>query len=145
MDYSALAQELFEIQLEMFRRSEHRPVEDLSRGEFFALGYLSHHGGSAAPCEIGAARGISSARIAAILNQLEAKGLIRRQRDPQDKRKTQAYITPDGCEQVAVQQRQVLGQLEEMLRSLGETDGSAYVRIQKRILEHCIATGEIKC
>ena len=141
MDYPALAKEYFDIHFQLAGHKARQPLEDLTRGEMCALGYINERGGACSPREMSLDRGISSARVAAILKSLERKGYISRKADTHDRRRTQVSITPEGAARVSAQHAALLGQLESMLRTLGEPDATNYVRILRRILAITIAEG----
>ena len=101
MDYQALAREYMTIMHKMRKRKSEQQINDSLRGEQFVLGFIAHTEGSVIPSDISAAMGISTARIAAALNNLESKGLITRRIDMSDRRKILVELTEAGREKVA--------------------------------------------
>ena len=75
--YEQLANELVQVNEALL----HQPAQDLlsklSRGEHFVLNYLLTHYGQAHPTDLSRHMVVSTARIAALLNRMEEKGLIR--------------------------------------------------------------------
>ena len=136
MDYSILADNLFE----EFMRIPHlppkeKPIEGMHRGMPVILHYLMRYEDGVQPIEISEALGISTARVAAALNNLEKKGLIVRDKDPADKRRTLVCLTQTGRDTEKKLGRFVKGSLTEVLESLGEEDATEFVRIVERILK----------
>ena len=74
-------------------RSESEPWTNL-----MALGIIERANGNITPSEIGAALDIRSSNMASLLKDLAERGLIDRQADSQDKRKTLLSITASGLE-----------------------------------------------
>ena len=82
MDYSALAAELLSFRTALHHLPAVRGLDEMSGGEYFVLHFLLRHGGTAGPSELSRSLYASSARIAALLKHLEAKGWIVRTRMP---------------------------------------------------------------
>ena len=135
MDYSELAMELMNCMMSVCRIKPHRHMEEALHGEGFLLGYIAHRGGSAQPGELGQHMRVSTARVAAALNNLEKKGLISRQIDPNNRRQILVSITQDGRELTDRLQRHVLEDTARMLEFLGERDAKEYVRIMGRLAQ----------
>ena len=135
MDYTELASELLNCMGTVRRMKPHKHMEDSLQGEGYVLGYIAHNGGSALPGEIGRHMKVSAARIAAALNNLEKKGLISRQIDPNDRRQILVSITNEGRELTDRHQKHVLEDTARMLEFLGERDAKEYIRIMQRLAE----------
>lgn len=86
MDYSALAAELLSFRTALHHLPAVRGLDEMSGGEYFVLHFLLRHGGTAGPSELSRSLYASSARIAALLKHLEAKGWIVRTPDADDER-----------------------------------------------------------
>lgn len=78
------------------RKGFQQTVSKAAAGECYLVCYLREHEGRASPGKLAAASGRSTARIAAALNSLEAKGLVTRQTCGEDRRKVQVLLTPAG-------------------------------------------------
>ena len=133
MDYTALAQECMEVLFQMRNRKNSKKISDSMRGEHFVLAYLAKHGGSAITSEISNEMGISSARIAATLNTLEAKGLVTRRIDERDRRRILVELTEAGRQREAVHAKHMLDVMVQMLKDLGEEDAKEFLRILKKL------------
>jgi len=87
------------------------------------------------PKDISEAMGVSSARIAIVLNDFADKGLITREIDDDDRRRIIVKLTPEG-KKFATEQKQIFAdKMTEFLSLLGEHDAKEYVRIMSRVKE----------
>ena len=100
------------------------------------LAYLAKHGGSAIPSEISNEMGISTARVAAALNNLESKGLVSRRIDLRDRRRILVELTDAGRALEIRHAKAVMATMVRMLQDLGEEDAKELLRILKKISEH---------
>ena len=97
MDYSALAAELLSFRTALHHLPAVRGLDEMSGGEYFVLHFLLRHGGTAGPSELSRSLYASSARIAALLKHLEAKGWIVRTPDAADVRRVDVVLTEAGA------------------------------------------------
>lgn len=138
IDNKILAKEFIDITLKMFKTGEQEQIGKFTKGELFILDYLcdkDETGVVVLPTELSTAMGASTARVAAILNSLEAKGLIVRLKDKDDKRKVHTKITEHGKKTVLEQRKIVRKCIEEMIKELGTFDTNEYIRISSRIID----------
>jgi len=131
--FTKLAEELTQNMVK-FHQGKHRHDHDDLKGGSFVLYYLSRHEG-AVPTEISDAIGVSTARMAAALNNLEEKGFITREIDKEDRRKIIVKLTVAGHGVVEQQAKDRLNHFAVMLEKLGEHDAREYVRIMGRLAE----------
>jgi len=118
-----------------WQKSQHYRVTDRSlRGEMFVLMSVARHG-RVFPNQISGEMDISTARIAAVLNSLENKGLITRQIDKADRRQIIVELTPTGHAMAEANGQKVLDMTVRMLEALGPDDASELVRIWGRLSE----------
>lgn len=129
MDYRELAAEFFKDLHSLKKARPQRHISESLRGETFALQYIAYHDGPVLPGEISGEMGISSARIAAALNNLEKKGLVTRRIDPDDRRRILVELTELGKEQARKHTEEILDNITQMLSVLSEQDAREYVRI----------------
>lgn len=135
MDYKEMAKQLLYIRTEQNRKL---PYDDLSlamRGELFVLNYLTIQAYNVHPKELSESLNVSTARIAKLLNQLEKKGLILRQVDPNDNRQLIVIATEEGVQMAKEVRDQLLSRICNMLEILGPEDSAEYLRIQQKILD----------
>ncbi|MDR2559885.1 MAG: MarR family transcriptional regulator [Oscillospiraceae bacterium] len=135
MNYDELAVKLLENMKALFRAKTHQRINDAMCGEAFGLQYIALNGGSVLPGDISAEMNVSSARVAAALNNLENKGLITRRTDKNDRRKVIVEITPEGREIAEKQWKNIVDGATKLLNLLGENDAREYVRIMGRMTE----------
>jgi len=133
MDYEPLAREFMVEMNKMRKRKTQKHLNESMQGEHFILFYVSKHQGDAIPSEISNAMGISTARIAAALNNLENKGLITRTIDVNDRRRILIKLTDAGQEHVKQHHEMVMKITTRMLEYLGEDDAKELVRIMKKL------------
>ena len=135
MDYTSLAREYMQVMHRMRNKSGQKKLHDSMHGEHFMLFYISMRKGSIIPSEISNEMGITSARIAAALNSLEAKGLITRRIDTEDRRRILVDLTEAGREHVKEHRDAIMKITIDMLQYLGEEDATELIRIMKRLAE----------
>jgi DNA-binding MarR family transcriptional regulator len=129
--------ELAEALLHKFVRSMRmihaRKVSDMSRGELFVLQLLAERR-EVQPADICAGMGVSTARVATLLNGMERKGWVRRLPDPADRRKIRIAITEAGDNRAFEHRRNMIDRVSRLLRELGEPDALALLRIMDRLI-----------
>ena len=84
---------------------------------------------------------VSTARIAALLNRMEDKGLISRLPDPLNNRQVIVTLSPQGLEAIQTFRSQVIRSAAQMLADLGPEDAREFIRIQKKLLANQRPTG----
>jgi len=136
MDYQELALELLS-KIQAAQKIRHQKgIKEKLQGEALILFYIGEHYQHAViPKEISDAIGVSPARVAAVLNDLEAKGLLTRAIDRNDRRKVIVELTAKGQSVVEENKREFLQKTATLLNLLGECDAKEYVRIMGRITE----------
>lgn len=75
---------------------------------------------------------LSTARIAAMLNNLERKGAITRARDEADRRRVVVRLTVQGREEVQTSYDAAVACLAEVYRRMGEDDTRELLRLSDR-------------
>ena len=132
-NYESLATELLQVNEDLAHMPTRHLLTRLSQGEPFVLNYLLHHR-QAHPVDLSRRLGVSSARIAALLGRLEAKGLILRGSDPLNNRQVIVTLSPQGLEAIQAFRDRVLHAAAQMLAALGPADTREFVRLQKKLL-----------
>nr|WP_314464184.1 MarR family transcriptional regulator [uncultured Clostridium sp.] len=135
MDYTNLAREYMQVMHQMRNKDGQKKIHDSMHGEHFMLSYISMRQGGIIPSEISNEMGITSARIAAALNSLEAKGLITRRIDTEDRRRILIDLTEAGREQAKKHFEMIMNITVNMLQYLGEEDATDLVRIMKKLAD----------
>ena len=75
---------------------------------------------------------LSTARIAAMLNNLERKGAITRARDTADRRRVVVRLTEQGRNEVQTSFNEAVACLSEVYRRMGEADTRELLRLSDR-------------
>ncbi len=135
MDYDALAKMMLN---QMFELSKTRPQRNLNegmRGEGVMLHYIIQRGGGVQPSEISGFLGISTARMAAALNNLERKGLVTRRIDPGDRRRILVEPTEAGKDMSRHKHAHMLKHATMIMERLGEHDATELVRLVGRVTQ----------
>ena len=115
------------------RRAPQNWLEDFNRGELFLLNYLFSSEGAVRPSSLSEAMQTSTARVAAALNSLERKGLIKREFDDFDHRRKLVSLTSDGSDYIESHRQKALQKTIRLLEELGENDATEYLRITQRM------------
>ncbi len=135
MDYKKLAEHFFYKSYQLKKYELQQIIDENVQGEKFALLYIKNKKGCALPGEISGEMNISSARVAAILNNLESKGFIERRIDKTDRRRILVELKKKGEEKAENHNKKVIVKIAEMLEMLGERDAGELVRITGRIVD----------
>ena len=114
----------------------HARREDLSQvfsqGEMRLLGCLNAGADGRTAGELSTLLDLSTARIAAILNNLERKGAITRARDTADRRRVVVRLTDQGRHEVQTSFNEAVACLSEVYRRMGEADTRELLRLSDR-------------
>lgn len=136
--YEQLANELVQVNEALL----HQPAQDLlsklSRGEHFVLNYLLTRYGQAHPTDLSRHMVVSTARIAALLNRMEEKGLISRLPDPLDNRQIVVSLSPKGEKAIEAFRKKVIQATARMLELLGPDDSQEFLRLQRKLVTNLI-------
>lgn len=135
MDYHILAERLVDLQTTFHPVPISHELAVLDRGMFFALNYLMLHNYSAYPKELSRGMGVSSARVAALLNHLEKEGLIKRSADPADNRQVIVSLTEEGTEVIRQKRERLLEMVAQILEELGPEDAQTLLRIEQKLVD----------
>lgn len=108
-------------------------VDDAQRGIGFALAYLVNSSGEVIAGDLAKNMGVSTARIAALLNKMEKSGLVKRNGSAKDARKTVVCITPEGREIANGIREKVIAKVELLLDRVGKEDLEEFLRISLKI------------
>ncbi|GAA4653265.1 transcriptional regulator [Anaerocolumna aminovalerica] len=143
MDYMELAKQFLHNSYQFRKRGHQKKIDETMQGEAFAILYILRQGDIVLPSEISNEMNISSARVAAMLNSLENKGLVTRQIDKSDRRKILVELTQEGKELAEKHNQMVVNNTARMLELLGEHDAKELVRIMGKLamlapkITHC--------
>jgi len=105
-----------------------------SKGEPFALCFLLQKGG-ACPIDMSMAAGCSAARISALLESLEKKGLVQRALDKNDRRRTLVSLTEQGETIAKTIWSNRTALLHSIFTEMGEKDSKEFLRLTTKFFE----------
>ena len=132
-DYRELAEQFLNNLFRFRSHQQQKIVDGTMQGEPFALLYILKSGRIVLPSEISQKMNISTARVAAMLNNLENKGYITRTTDSGDRRRTLVDLTPAGIALAEGLEQQNIDLTARMLALLGGHDAVELVRIMGRL------------
>ncbi len=133
MDYTELAKRFLRYSYQFRNCGHQKNINETMRGETFTLIYIFKKGDHVLPGEISNEMSISSARVAAILNNLENKGLIVREIDKSDRRRILVRLTQRGAALAKEHNQRIVNITIRTLELLGERDAKELVRITGRL------------
>lgn len=140
MEYTEIAEELMSLAASLSHLPAARAVWEASGGEYSALGYILGSARGAHPTELCRHMNVSSARISAMLRDLEKKHWVIRKKDPEDERSKLVFLTEAGRRFITERRAAVLRRLEEMLECLGPEDAAEYLRLQRKLVPFAAQT-----
>jgi len=138
MTYLELARQLAEVNKKMLKISEYTKMEDANRGENVLLSYLMYHNGEATPAELSEALHVSTARIAVLLNKMERKKLVERQKHPDNNRNTIVKLLPAGKKLNEEKEKDFNQGVISFFETLGEEKAALFVELQSELANFMI-------
>lgn len=135
MTYENLADDFLELKDILALDKVHSAVVSPERGSDFVLLYIQMCE-NVSPKDLSEAMGVSTARMAVILNSMEQKQLVERKKSTLDGRKTVIAILPEGKKIYEKKKTELRQIVLKLLESLGEEDAADYVRLHKRLAEN---------
>ncbi len=140
MDSEALARELLQCVGEVWNSTAFSRIFSLSQGESFILNYLLQHPDSVTPGNISDAMKTSTARTAAALRTLEAKGCILRTIDRADRRRVFVELTNIGLKKVEELRSSIFSTATDIVNCLGD-DAEEFIRLMEKLTEFSETVG----
>lgn len=108
-------------------------LDEFNKGEFGLLNYIYFETKEVSAGMLSEKLKVSTARIASILNSLEAKKLIKRQMGTDDKRKVVVEITTEGKEIIKKYQEEVVNKVSYIISRIGQEKAKQYFDIMLEI------------
>ena len=112
-------------------------AKDLSRycqGSAFVLRYLNDNDSQEIIAgDLAEAMGVSTARIAVILNELEGTGSIKKYKSLKDKRITVVRLTEQGRRDLADLERDIVQMVRSLIRQMGEDEFLQFIQLSNKI------------
>lgn len=131
-----LREELYSLLAEFLNRSINRTVQDSIRGEYGVLRYLMYVKNDITAGALTEQLHVVPGRMTDILKSLENKGLIKRYRDYDDKRKVKVNITEEGRIEARKKRSYISDEYEELFEILDEKDTKELIRLLKIVLSY---------
>lgn len=108
-------------------------LDEFNKGEFGLLNYIYFETKEVSAGMLSEKLKVSTARIASILNSLEAKKLIKRKIGTDDKRKVVVEITTEGKEIIKKYQEEVVNKVSYIISRIGQEKAKQYFDIMLEI------------
>lgn len=115
------------------RACDNRRPGELSMAHFRALGALADTGEGMPAGRLADAASLSPAAVTQMLDTLEARGMVSRERSPHDRRVVLVRLTPLGRERLEERRRRFLGRWQEVMSDLPAEDLVAGRRVLERV------------
>ena len=136
-----LGEELYSLLAELLNCKMNRTVLDSIRGEYGVLRYLMLAQNKVSAGVLTEQLHVVPGRMTDILNSLESKGLIRRYRDEEDKRRVNVCITDKGKKDAQEKRSYISREYHGMYQILGKENTEELIRLLKIVLAY---SGEMK-
>ena len=112
-------EQLYNILFQIIGNKKNANLIESLRGENAVLTYLVHHPEEIHPSELAEKLSLVPGRMTDILKTLEKKDMIRREKDPEDRRRVLVMITPKGIRNVTERREQIRLQYSGLYETLG--------------------------
>lgn len=137
--------QLIEELMQTFVAAGPRPLshlnENFGKGEKALIFVLEKNGGTATPGELSDLLQVGSGRIGNALKDLEAKGFVKREDAPEDRRRTLVSLTEKGKAFAEEKHAAFRGYVAALVNMLGEEDARELLRIVRKINESGLRFG----
>ena len=110
-------------------------INRANKGELFVLHFLSMRDTAVIPSELSTALRASTARISALLGNLEKKGQIERDIDKSNRRNILVTITDAGRERAETEMKEMQEGMKMVFAEMGEKDTAEFIRLTKKFIE----------
>ena len=110
------------------------PAEGLQRQQVWVLAGLAK--GSRRMSELATCAGTSQASLTGIVDRLEERGLVTRERCSEDRRAIEVALTDLGREEMRRSHANMLSRLEEILAPLSDTERREFARLVRVLTAH---------
>lgn len=118
-------------------------IDLTDRGIHFVLGYLIHHNEEVISSDLSNALNVSTARMAKLLNKMEAKQLIIKKHSNNDARKTVVVLTQKGIDKALLYKETLVNVTMNLIDQVGYNDLQEFVRISYKMKNAMVFDGRI--
>ena len=129
-------EQLYNILFQIVGNKKNASLIESLRGENAVLTYLVHHSSENHPSELAEKLSLVPGRMTDILNTLEKKGMIRREKDPEDRRRVLVMITPKGIRNVTERREQIRMQYSGLYEALGLEDTVKLIELLVKVNQY---------
>lgn len=133
MNYEQIAEDIFVELKNNTQTSLEEILGDFNKGEIGVLSYLAFDEDGVTSGMLSEKLGVTTPRMASILNSLEAKGYINRNTDVSDKRKSLVTITKKGMILAKDVKDNLIDKIISVIKCIDYNDIKEYIRINKEI------------
>lgn len=131
-----IGEELYNVLASVLNQPGNRKFLDSIRGEYGVLWYLLNHENPITPGELKEKLHVVPGRMTDILNALESKGLITREKDPLDRRVVNVYITEEGLKEVGENRARIHKEYSGLFSLMGYDEAKELIRLLKILLTY---------
>ncbi|MCI9079516.1 MAG: MarR family transcriptional regulator [Lachnospiraceae bacterium] len=131
-----LGEELYNLLAEFLNRKMNRTVLDSIRGEYGVLRYLMYVQDKISAGVLTEQLHVVPGRMTDILNSLEAKGFIKRQKSEQDRRRVVVCITESGRKEACQKREYIRNEYQGLFKILGRKDTEELIRLLEIVLSY---------
>lgn len=136
MDKEILANDLIGSIAKFLQTPAGHHISKIIHGELFVLNFLlTREAQGVHPKELSEKMDVSTARVSALLNNMERHGLVSRRSDGKDSRQVLVNITEAGKEYIVEKKQEVTADIMNMLEYIGQKDAGEYIRIHKKMVD----------
>ena len=129
-------EQLYNILFQIVGNKKNASLMESLRGENAVLTYLVHHSTEVHPSEMAEKLSLVPGRMTDILKMLEKKGMIRREKDPEDRRRVLVKITPKGIHNVTERREQIRVQYSGLYEALGLEDTVKLIELLRKVNDY---------
>ena len=126
-------EQLYNVLFEIIGNKKNAIILESLRGENAVLTCLLHNEEELHPGELAEKLSLVPGRMTDILKTLEKKGMIRREPDPEDRRRVLVKITPKGVRDVTERREKVRSQYSGLYQALGLYDTVKLIELLKKM------------
>lgn len=111
-------------------------IEKSSKGANIVIKVLDRLEEPTNPKYLAEALNLSTARIAAVLGNLEKRGLILRTMDPDDRRRINVSLTESGKKIAKAEKREMRNKVVRVFEMMGEEDTRKYLELTAKFISY---------
>ncbi|MGX7205381.1 MarR family winged helix-turn-helix transcriptional regulator [Enterococcus pingfangensis] len=111
-------------------------IEKSSKGANIVIKVLDRLGEPTNPKYLAEALNLSTARIAAVLGNLEKRGLIIRTMDPDDRRRINVSLTERGKKVAKAEKQEMRNKVVRVFELMGEEDTKKYLELTAKFISY---------